>query len=389
MQYQLIEDDNSLQALCQQYSKASVLALDTEFVRTRTLYPKLGLLQIYDGQQLALIDPIAIDDLSPFWQLLTNEKITKVLHACSEDLEVFLTSANCKPVNLIDSQIMMSFLGHGLSVGYAAMVENFTGIALDKSESRTDWMKRPLTEKQLAYASADVDHLFHIYPKLVEEIQQAGWFEHAKEESALLIERKFTPIDESQLYRQVKLAWRLSPKQLNNLKHLTQWRYQQAKLRDLPLGFIVKENTLMAVAQHNPQSLKAMNQLSGAEVLDIRHKGKAMLAVLKKAAQDKETDYPQKIQRIDEYPGYKQTYKKVKDFIIKICEQHNLAIENLASKKQINQFLLWHFDLNEARKLAETGEYNAANSIDLLTGWRFELLGRTLQDFANNGFKEK
>lgn len=388
MQYQLIEDNTSLQALCLQYSKASVLAVDTEFVRTRTLYPKLGLLQIFDGQQLALIDPIAIDDLSPFWQLLANENITKVLHACSEDLEVFLTSANCKPVNVIDSQIIMSFLGHGLSMGYAAMVEHFTGIALDKSESRTDWTKRPLTQKQLDYASADVEHLFYIYPKLVEDIQQAGWMEHAKQETQLLIDRKFSPIDEDQLYRQVKLAWRLNSQQLNCLKHLTRWRYLQAKQRDLPLGFVVKENTLMAVAQSNPQSLTAMNQLSGAEVLDIRHKGKAMLVVLKQAEQDNAADYPFKIQRIDEYPGYKQTFKKLKDFIIDISEQHNLAMENIASKKQINQFLTWHFKLNEVRELAANAEDSSAYSVDLLTSWRGRLLGQVLQEFADKGFKD-
>ena len=176
MHYQLIEDQNSLNNLCEQLVKAKVLAIDTEFVRTRTLYAKLGLLQVCDGEQLALIDPLAIDDLSPFWALLTNENITKVLHACSEDLEVFLTAGDCKPVNLIDSQIMMSFLGHGLSLGYAAMVKHYTEIELDKSESRTDWTKRPLTEKQLNYASADVDHLFSIYPKLLAEITQAGFF---------------------------------------------------------------------------------------------------------------------------------------------------------------------------------------------------------------------
>ena len=155
------------------------------------------MLQVYDGKTLALIDPIAIDDLSPFWQLLTNENIVKVLHACSEDLEVFLTSANCKPVNLLDSQIMMSFLGHGLSIGYAAMVEHFTGIELDKSESRTDWTRRPLSEKQLNYASADVEHLFNIYPKLVTLLEQAGWLNYAQQETQLLIERKFTPVDEN------------------------------------------------------------------------------------------------------------------------------------------------------------------------------------------------
>jgi ribonuclease D len=383
MQYQLIKDFTSLQNLCQQYSQASVLAIDTEFVRTRTLYPKLGLLQAFDGETLALIDPIAIDDLSPFWQLLTNEKITKVLHACSEDLEVFLTSANCKPVNLIDSQIMMSFLGYGLSMGYAAMVEHFTGVELDKSESRTDWTKRPLTQKQLNYASADVEHLFDIYPRLLEQINKAGFLEYAKQETELLIERKFSPIDENQLYRQIKLAWRLNPKQLNDLQHLAKWRYQQAKQRDLPLGFVVKEHTLMAVAQHNPQSFSAMNKIDGAEVLDIRHKGKAMLAVLKQASQDSETDHPKKIQRLDEYPGYKQIFKKVKDFILSVSEEHDLMIENLASKKQINQFLTWYFDLNEAKKVSSNTEINP----DILTGWRNELFGKQLQAFADKGFK--
>ncbi len=199
----------------------------------------------------------------------------------------------------------------------------------------------------------------------------------------MLIERKFTPINEEQLYRQVKLAWRLNAKQMNNLQHLVKWRYQQAKMRDLPLGFVVKEHTLMAVAANNPQSLSAMSKLDGAEVLDIRHKGKAMLAVLKQASQVNEADYPQKIQRLDEYPGYKQTFKSVKSFINSLSEKHDLAIENLASKKQINQFLTWYYDLNEAKKLSsDTGAYP-----DILTAWRNELFGQALQKFADNGFK--
>ncbi len=389
MQYQLIEDEISLQKLCQQYSKAKILAIDTEFVRTRTLYSKLGLLQVFDGEQLALIDPIAIDDLSSFWQLLTNENIIKVLHACSEDLEVFLTSANCKPVNLIDSQIVMSFLGHGLSMGYAAMVKHFTGVELDKSESRTDWTKRPLTQKQLNYASADVDYLFQLYPKLITEIEQAGWLDYAKQETQLLIERKFTPIDENNLYRQMKLAWRLNPKQLNTLQYLVSWRFQQAKKRDLPIGFVAKDHTLMAIAQHNPQNVGAMSQLDGAEMLDIRHKGKAMLSIIKLASQTTENDYPTKISRLDEYPDYKQIFKKVKAFIVAVGEQHGLAIENLASKKQINQFLTWHVNLNGVRDLAaDSSAKSPIFNVDILTGWRNELFGQTLQAFAERDFKD-
>ena len=379
MQYQLIEDQQSFNQLCYELAKAQVLAIDTEFVRTRTLYAKLGLLQVCDGNQLALIDPLAIDDLTLFWQLLTEKRITKVLHACSEDLEVFLTAGHCKPNNVIDSQIMMSFLGHGLSLGYAAMIKHFTGIELDKSESRTDWTKRPLTQKQLAYASADVEHLFTIYPKLLAKLTQTGFLSYAQQETQAMIEKKFTPIDENDIYRNIKLNWRLNPKQLNSLKHLTIWRYQQAKKRDLPIGFVAKDNTLLALAQSNPNNMSAMLNIDGAELLDIRHKGKAMLAVLAKADKVAVEDYPTTIKRLDEYPGYKQTFKKVKAFLSELAEHRGLTIENVASKKQINQFLTWQFDLN--------GDSHSDNGVELLSYWRKELFGKALLEFAKQGFK--
>jgi len=380
VQRQYIQEQSGLVSLCEKLSKAKVLAIDTEFVRTRTLYPKLGLLQVCDGEQLALIDPITIDDLSPFWQLLTDENIVKVLHACSEDLEVFLTAANCRPVNLIDSQIMMSFLGHGLSLGYAAMVEHYLDIALDKSESRTDWTKRPLTERQIEYAQADVDYLFQLYPEILKQLTEAGWFEAAKQETELLIKRKFTPIDPSKLYRSVKMSWRLNSKQLQLLKELTIWRFQQAQKRDLPIGFIAKDHTLVAIAERNPISVGAMSKIEGIEVLDVRHKGKAMLAILKQAEQEQSANFPNKIIRLDEYPGYKQIFKKVKAFILATAEKTNLLPENLASKKQINQYLSWHFELND-KEVCES-------SVDILLGWRFALFGEKLNQFAANSFNE-
>jgi len=378
LQQHYIEDFNALADLCQQLSNSKVLAVDTEFVRTRTLYPKLGLLQVCNGEHLALIDPVAIEDLSPFWQLLTNADIVKVLHACSEDLEVFLCAANCKPVNLIDSQIMMSFLGQGLSMGYAAMILHYTGVELDKSESRTDWTKRPLSERQLSYARADVLHLFQVYPKIMQQLQDTPWLEAAREETELLIDRKFKPVDEDTLYRNIKMSWRLNSRQLNNLKYLARWRYQRAKVRDLPLGFIAKDDTLVALAQRAPKNVGAMAHIEGIDVLDIRHQGKAMLAVLKQAGGASEEAYPDKIVRLDEYPGYKQIFKKVKNFIAGVGKESGLAVENLASKKQINQFLSWYFKINGA------GQDIAG--VDILLGWRFKLFGEKLQRFAETGF---
>jgi ribonuclease D len=380
LENQYIEDDESLISLCHQLSKASILTIDTEFVRTRTLYPRLGLLQVCDGEVVALIDPISIQDLTPFWSLLTDPNIEKVLHACSEDLEVFLTQANCRPVNLIDSQVMMSFLGHGLSLGYAAMVKHYLDIELDKSDSRTDWTKRPLTPSQIEYAGADVEYLYIVYPKLKKELIQTPWFEAAQQETALMIERKFTPIDDSQLYLNVKMSWRLNAKQLNSLKFLTQWRYQQAKKRDLPISFVAKDQTIIGVAQTLPKNVGVMAGIEGVDVLDIRHKGKAMLAVLKQAEQVDEEQYPDKIKRLDEYPGYKQTFKKVKTFIANIAKEHEQQVENFASKKQINQFLTWHYQLNI--------ESIDADKIDVLRDWRFLFFGEKLLAQAKSNFSQ-
>jgi len=376
---QYVQDYSTLVELCKTLEQSTLLAIDTEFVRTRTLYPKLGLLQVSNGDIIALIDPVTIDDLSPFWDLMTNENICKVLHACSEDLEVFLTAANCKPINLIDSQIMMAFLGHGLSLGYAAMVQHFTGVELDKSESRTDWIKRPLTERQLTYAEADVEYLYQIYPKIHQLTLDAGWLEAAQQETQLMIERKFSPIDDNLMYLNIKMNWKLGAEQLNALKYLAAWRYQQAQKRDMPLGFIAKDHTLIALAQRNPFSVGAMLGLEGVETLDVKHKGKAMLHVLTQANKVAESEYPQPIMRLDEYPAYKQIFKQVKTFIATAAKDAELLPENLASKKQINQFLSWHFKINNADK--------NIGAVDILNNWRLELFGKQLQQFADNSFK--
>ncbi len=267
----------------------------------------------------------------------------------------------------------------GSIMGYAAMVKHFTGIELDKSESRTDWTKRPLTDKQLAYASADVDHLFSIFPKLSAELSQSGFQQFAEQETQNMIEKKFTAIDENELYLNIKMNWRLNSKQLNTLKYLASWRYLQAKKRDLPIGFVAKDNTLMALAQSNPASTSAMLSLEGAEALDVRHKGKAMLSVLAQANKTPESEYPAKVSRLDEYPGYKQTFKKVQAFLVELSEKNGLAIENVASKKQINQFLTWQYKLN--------GAGSNIDNVDLLANWRAPLFGQPLIEFAQNGYK--
>jgi ribonuclease D len=265
----------------------------------------------------------------------------------------------------------MSFLGHGLSMGYAAMVQHYTGVELDKSASRTDWVKRPLTTKQLDYASADVEYLYQIYPQIIKDVKEKGWLKQAIQESQLLIEKKCLPIDEHSLYKNIKMNWRLSAKQLNTLKYLTTWRYLQAKQRDISLGFIVKDNTLLGLAQSLPISVEAMYKLEGVEVRDIKNKGNTLLGVMRQAQSVNESDYPKTITRLDNHPQYKPFYKLIKSFIQKTAEENGLTADNLASKRQINQFLAWHFNLNDAK--------NNQGPVELIYGWRLALFGKELQ----------
>lgn len=136
--YQIITKNKDLEQVCAQARDADVVMLDTEFVRIRTFYPQLGLIQLFDGKHLSLIDPTELTDMTSFIELLKDASVLKVLHACGEDLEVFQNAFGCTPFPMVDTQLMAAFLGHGLSTGFATLVEEYLGVALDKSESRTE-----------------------------------------------------------------------------------------------------------------------------------------------------------------------------------------------------------------------------------------------------------
>lgn len=377
METHYIDNEAELTLVCEQLSKADILAVDTEFVRTRTLFPKLGLLQFSDSEHVYLIDPIAIEDLTPVWALLTDPNILKLIHSCSEDLEVFLTAGCGAPQNMLDTQVCMTFLGHGLSLGYAGMIQHYTELELDKSESRTDWTKRPLSPKQLTYAAADVEYLHKVSATILSEMRAANWLEEALEESSRLITRKYQAVAKETLYLDVKQASRLNREQLNNLRELARWRYERAVHRDVPLGFVAKDPTLIVVAQRSPKSVGAMASYNGIEMLDVRHQGKAMLNVLKQAHQVPPELYPHTISRLDDYPGYKQIFKQTKEFLQLLAKSKNIPLELCGSKKQINQFLSFYWHLNDIK----------AQDVDLLVGWRKNYISDDLIAFANAGFK--
>ncbi len=367
MNYQIITQQSELERVCQAARGKNAIALDTEFVRTRTFYPQLGLIQLYDGENVSLIDPLEIEDMSAFAELLQDNKVIKVLHACGEDLEVFKHSFGCVPKPMLDTQLMAAFLGQGLSTGFAALVDSYLGIELDKSESRTDWLARPLTLKQLEYAAADVYYLLPMFGFLFKQVKEAGWLEAVMQESERMIDKREHQVDPDQAYIDIKGAWQLKPRQLAVLKPLAKWRYTEAIRRDLALNFVFKEDDLLTIARHNIQSKQAMEQQGIDSRALARHSAK-IVSLVKEANQTPASEYPEKIERLMDLPGYKQLVKVLKDEVTKAAEQTGLASEFLASKKQLNQFIHWAWKLNK----------DADAKPDVMQGWREPLVGQRL-----------
>lgn len=364
----MITTDDALATLCEAVRAFPAIALDTEFVRTRTYYPQLGLIQLFDGEHVALIDPHGITDWSPLRAVLRDTAITKFLHAGSEDLEVFLNTFGELPQPLIDTQILAAFCGRPLSWGFAAMVEEFTGVALDKSESRTDWLARPLTERQCEYAAADVWYLLPITKKLMVETEASGWLPAALDECRLMQQRRQEILAPEEAWRDITNAWQLRTRQLACLQLLADWRLRKARERDLAVNFVVREEHLWAVARYMPGSLGELDSL-GLSGSEIRFHGKTLIALVEKAQTLPEETLPEPLLNLMDMPGYRKAFKAIKALVADVSARHNVSAELLASRRQINQLLNWHWKLKPQ-----------ATQPELISGWRAELMAEKLRN---------
>ncbi|HCC5242873.1 TPA: ribonuclease D [Salmonella enterica subsp. enterica serovar Typhi str. CT18] len=366
MNYQMIETDDALASLCEAVRACPAIALDTEFVRTRTYYPQLGLIQLFDGANVALIDPLGISDWSPLKAVLRDTGITKFLHAGSEDLEVFLNAFGELPEPLIDTQILAAFCGRPLSWGFASMVEEYTGVALDKSESRTDWLARPLSERQCEYAAADVWYLLPIAKKLMIETEAAGWLPAALDECRLMQQRRQEIQVPEEAWRDITNAWQLRTRQLACLQLLADWRLRKARERDMAVNFVVREENLWAVARYMPGSLGELDSL-GLSGSEIRFHGKTLISLVAKAQALPEEALPEPLLNLMDMPGYRKAFKAIKALVAEVSASHHVSGELLASRRQINQLLNWHWKLKPQNGQPE-----------LISGWRAELMAEKL-----------
>ncbi|WMS92628.1 ribonuclease D [Pseudoalteromonas sp. HL-AS1] len=374
MQYQLIETQNQLNTFVEQIKNKPILAIDTEFMRRRTLYPEVALIQVYDGEHLALIDPLAELSLFDFWEILKDPSVLKVLHSPSEDIEVFQKYAGFVPSPLFDTQFALQLLGEGNCMGFALMVKELQGIEIDKSESRTNWLQRPLTKKQLDYAAADTFYLLPCFELIIERINAAGFFDIVINESELIAKKRAFQTPDELLYKDIKNAWQLKPHELAVLKELAVWRRNKAIKKNLALNFVLKEHNMTEIAKRGPSSLNALRQIPGVEAIEVNRSGVDIIKCIEVAKAVPDAEHPDVLKRLIDFPTYKKVAKDIKQKITKVAKEHNIPEDVMASKKQINQLISWNWKLTSKQKESHIKP-------DLLSSWRYNYVKDALKEW--------
>ena len=265
-----LSTSEQLAAFCEQAATAKVIAVDTEFLREKTYYPKLCLVQVAAGEHIAAIDPILIDDLAPLARLLEDRSVTKVLHACGQDLEVLLDglSVACAPV--FDTQLAAAFLGMRQQASYASVVEAYCGVRLPKAESLTDWSRRPLDPEQLTYAEDDVRYLPAICERMMAELVEKDRLSWVLPEMEALCEPSRLRRDPREAYLRLRRASSLTRRQLAVAREVCAWREETAARRDLPRKWVASDEVVVEVCKRTPGSLDRLRRIRGTDQISER-----------------------------------------------------------------------------------------------------------------------
>lgn len=370
--FRVIDATSDLVAFCDQAKANGWVALDTEFFRERTYYAQLGLIQLGLPEQTVLFDPQSGVDAEPVWELIADEHVIKVLHSGGEDIELLYHQAGKSPQNVFDTQIAAAFVGLGESLGYAALVNVFFQIELDKSQSRTDWLARPLSKEQLIYAAADVYYLARLYPQLMAQVTEQGRLELVADECALQIAKRTRQTEPDLAWRDIGNAWQTTGNQLAVLQELAGWRLVTARKKDKPLSFILKDAALTEIARKCPQQYADLALIEGIHPKVMRQYGEVILALVKRGLARSADDIPTSMPRLDFEPGYKALFKQTKSMLRSTAEALQVEPALLGSRKQINDVFQWLWFCDETTK-------ERLPPPDLLSGWRGKLVKEPLR----------
>ena len=356
----VINDNATLIKFCKSIEKTQFITVDTEFLREHTYWPKLCLLQIAGPNEAVAIDPLApLIDLKPIFELFKNPNIVKVFHASRQDLEIFFNLDHSLPTPIFDTQVAAMVCGFGDSISYENLVSNLTGINIDKSSRYTDWSHRPLSEKQIEYALSDVTHLRKVYLRITDTLDDSSRLNWIEEEMNILRCYETFDGDPYKAYKRLKVR-SPSSRFLAILREVAAWREIQAQSRNIPRNRVLRDDTIVEIANSKPKNLDQLSRTRGlgSKIVEGKY-GKEILNAIAigEAVLDKNCPKPQK--KLDVPRGGKAIIDILKVLLKLKCEEFNVAGKLIATATDIDHIAIFGENAN----------------VPALKGWRREIFG--------------
>lgn len=356
----IIDNQKDFEAFCQKLSQAPYLTIDTEFLRDKTYYPKLCLVQMAGPDtDAAALDPIATElDWAPFQALMANEKVLKVFHAARQDMEIFYHMLDSLPHPVFDTQVAAMVCGYGDQIAYNALVREITGHQLEKNAQFTDWSRRPLSKKQMKYALDDVIFLREVYEKLDAKLRQQGRGDWAKQEMDILTNPATYSAEPDEAWKRIRIRTD-KPETLAILRELAAWRESEAQRRDIPRGRILKDETLADIALYRAKDEEGLSHIrSLPKDMAKGAKGKTLLDLIAKARAADPATWPKKDSGAP-FPRQAQATLEMLKMLLRICSAEvGVTPRLVASTEELEQLAL-----------------EDAPDIPVLQGWRREVFG--------------
>ena len=361
MQELFVATPDALASLAGQLAGSEWLALDTEFIREKTYYPRLCLIQVSNGDVAACVDPLALADLTPLLDVLYDGSMLKVLHAARQDLEIFLHTWGRIPLPLFDTQPAAALLGHGDQIGYAKLVQQLLDVTLAKDHSRTDWSRRPLDAGQQRYALDDVIYLGQAYLTIRGRLSDRARLQWLAADFADLADPATYLQNPKTAWQRVKGHQTLRGVQLAVLQALAAWREEEARIKDLPRRWLVKDEVLIDVARRRPRSLEQLARVRGLDNGLVRSEGETLLTLVESASDTSRDAWPVEKRSGKPLSALQEAQADLLSAALRIiADTQQLSPHSIATRKDLERLV--------------RGE----TEITLLEGWRRKLAGEHL-----------
>lgn len=360
---QIITTTDDLRKACQHLASAQFVTVDTEFLRESTFWPELCLIQCAtpktNGGDAYIIDPLSGLDLDPFLDLMANEDVVKVFHAARQDIEIIYKLGNLIPHPVFDTQVAAMVCGYGDSISYDQLVFKITGTRVDKSSRFTDWKRRPLSQKQLDYAIADVTHLRSVYQKLATNLAEQGRSTWVDEEMDILTSKETYDMPPEKAWKRLKLRVR-KPRDLQMLKKLAEWREREAQENNMPRGRVIKDEAIYEISGNPPRSMDDLDRYRGlSRGFDKNRWGAALLNLSADVLAMPKEQLPALPRQKQAPEGCSAATEMLKLLLKLVSEQAGVAPRIIAT-------------VDDLEKIAADDHAD----VDALKGWRMKVFGR-------------